>query len=170
MANYQGSANEPNVGSRNIAAISVDEYAESNAYVETYCLPVGRTFKFPIKEEMQIRKVQVRKNSESYYYLVNGWLVSDDGKKSVPSWFNLNSLTKRDADRVPINPSWADLDPVARLEALAKMGKIKAERVITVQMPVFNTDGTLKYATDENFDSHIITRTREAIVFTPYAG
>lgn len=171
MANYQGSvANEPQMGNRDVTSISAEQYAESNASVETYSLPVGRTFRFPKKEDMQIRKVQVRKGSDASFYLVNGGLVSEDGKNVTPSWFNLNSLTKRDADRVAVNPSWVDLDPATRLEALAKMGEIKAEKVIKVQMPVFTANGERQYATDENFVSHSVTRPRDVVVFTPYVG
>jgi len=58
--------------------------------------------------------------------------------KETNYWFNVNSLTRRDADNNPVFPEWYELGNLdARLEKLAEVGAITAKEEVKVMSPVF---------------------------------
>lgn len=113
---------------------------------ETYTMRVGDTLTFPAFDEMIVRSQPVRKDSETKVFYV-ACERTRNGKKQN-SWFNVNSLAKRDADNNPVYPEWYELGNVeARLQKLAEIGAITAKEEITVMVPTF--DGNKRVYNDQ---------------------
>lgn len=107
---------------------------------ETYAIREGDILRFPKLEDMVVKSQPIRKGSTAKVYMV-ACERERDGKK-VPSWFNLNTLTKRDADNNPVQGEYYEAGNMkARLELLAKQGAVTSTGSVTIKVPVFGDDG-----------------------------
>lgn len=104
---------------------------------ETYTMRVGDVLSFPKFEDMVVRKQPVRPGSSTMVFLV-ACQRERNGKKTN-TWFNANSLAKRDANNEPVYPMWYELGNLeARLQKLAEVGAITAKEEISVTVPTFD--------------------------------
>ena len=103
---------------------------------ETYTIKVGDVLKFPAHKDMIVKKQPVSVGSKSMVYYVACKRVRNG--KETNYWFNVNSLTRRDADNNPVFPEWYELGNLdARLEKLAEVGAITAKEEVKIMSPVF---------------------------------
>jgi hypothetical protein len=88
---------------------------------------------------MVVMKQPVREGSNSYVFLLACERTRNG--HTAPSYLNLNSLAKRDADNIPVMPDWYELGNVqARLQKLAELGSVKATREVSIKAPRFDGD------------------------------
>lgn len=115
---------------------------------DTYTIHEGEILRFPKLENMEVEWVAIRKGSKRGYYIVK--CESEFNGRTKPTWFGLPALYKRahfegteeENFNTPCQPSWYDLgNNYARLAALAAMGEIRGENVITVSVPIFDDNG-----------------------------
>ena len=107
---------------------------------ETYAIKEGDILRFPTLEEMTVMSQPIAKKSTSKVYLV-ACERERNGRKS-PSWFNLNTLLKRDINNDPVQGEFYDAGNMkARLELLAQYGAITSTETRTIQVPEFGDDG-----------------------------
>lgn len=119
---------------RNVEDLS--SLKDAGVNFEAYTIRMGETLTFPKFEDVTVIAQPVRKGSDTEIFLVA--CVREKNGKKTPSWFNLNSLTKRDADNNPVYQDWYDLGNVeARLQALCAAGGIKAVGEQTIKVPAF---------------------------------
>lgn len=121
---------------------NLDKLSESGVNFNTYGIREGEILRFPKLEDMELRDVQVQPGSDIYTTLVKCESEYTNPKTNQTSktttWFSLATLRRRDADNEPIQPTWYNLgNDRARLEGLAKMGEIKGEGTIQVEVPKF---------------------------------
>lgn len=117
---------------------------------DTYQIHEGEILRFPKFEDLEVEWVAVQKGSKKGYHIVK--CESELNGRTKPTWFGLPALYKRakfegsNDENTPVQPSWYDLgNNLARLEALCKMGEIRGESTITVQVPVFDAAGNRVY-------------------------
>lgn len=107
---------------------------------ETYAIEVGDILRFPALADMVVKSQPVRKGMTAKVYMV-ACERERNGRKS-PSWFNLNTLTKRDIDNKPVQGEFYEAGNMkARLELLAEKGAITCLEKRTIQVPEFDDDG-----------------------------
>ena len=130
----------------NLAAL-----ANEGVNFDTYTIREGETLRFPKFEDLEVEWVAVRKGSKSGYNIIK--CMSEMNGKTKPTWFGLPALYKRDANNVPVNPSWYDLgNNLARLKALCEMGEITGTGSVEIDVPVFTADGQRVYEDQFNED------------------
>lgn len=169
MANSTSKPASLRVGNRTVAKVSVSEYNTDTDRGTVYQLSAGEGFRFPaFTDDLQLEKVPVTAGSNNFYYLIHGDIIRAD-KSEEPSYFNLNSLNKRDVNGVAVNPSWQGLSPEERVKALCKMQEIKVVEMKTIDSPVYD-GGQRKVVIDENNVQHYVTRPQTVPVITPYVG
>ena len=84
--------------------------------------------------------VIVSKTTKAKVYLVA--CERERNGRKAPSWFNLNTLTKRDIDNKPVQGEFYEAGNMkARLELLAEKGAITCVEKRTIQVPIFGDDG-----------------------------
>lgn len=121
---------------------NVEKLEESGVNFNTYGIRDGEILRFPKFEDMELMDVQVQPGSESWTTLVKCESEYTSPKTNVttkaPTWFAIATLRRRDADNNPIQPTWYNLgNDRKRLEALAKVGEIKGEGTVQVEVPKF---------------------------------
>ena len=118
---------------------------------ETYSMRTGDILRFPKFEDMVVRAQPVRKGLAAKVYLVA--CERERNGKAMPYWFNLNTLTKRDIDNVPVHPEYYEAGNIlARVKLLAEKGAITSTETVTIDVPVFTEDN--KLAKEEEVDAH----------------
>lgn len=169
MANSTSKPAALRVGNRTVAKVSVSEYNANTDRGTVYQLNAGEGFRFPkFTDDLQLEKVPVTEGSNNYYYLIHGDIIHAD-KSEESSYFNLNSLNKRDVNGVAVNPSWQPLSPEERIKALCEMQEIKVVEMKTIDSPVYD-GGQRKTVVDENNVQHYVTRPQTVPVITPYVA
>ena len=114
-----------------------------------------------------LREVQVREGSNAKFYLLQGKKRDASGAE-VDYFMNLNTLLKRDVNRVMVNPTWEDQSWDSILKSLCKMGEIKVLEMRKILVPVFK-DGRPESTIDANNVSHYVTREQTVPVYSPRA-
>lgn len=128
---------------RNVTDMS--SLKDAGVNFEAYTLRMGETLNFPKYEDATVIAQPVREGSKTEIFLVA--CMREKNGKITPSWFNLNSLTKRDSDNNPVYQEWYDLGNVdARLQALCTAGGIKAVSEQTIKVPAFDRAGNRIYS------------------------
>ena len=150
----------------NIAAMN-----DINANGSAYPLVAGETFVAPPYDDINakglLREVQVREGSNAKFYLLQGKKRDASGAE-VDYFMNLNTLLKRDVNRVMVNPTWEDQSWDSILKSLCKMGEIKVLEMRKILVPVFR-DGRPESTIDANNVSHYVTREQTVPVYSPRA-
>lgn len=117
-----------------------DKLSNEGVNFETYAIKEGDILYFPVLADMVVKQQPIRKGSTSKVYMV-ACIRERDGRKS-PSWFNLNTLMKRDINNEPVQGEFYDAGNMkARLELLAECGAITSFETRTIQVPEFGDDG-----------------------------
>lgn len=162
--------------------VTIDQLTGIGEAFEGYTPQLGDVYRFPTLENMRFKSQPVRAGSNGKVYFVSAQLTRNG--KTFDTWFNLNFLNKRDANQVPVNPTWYGLgDMKARVEALAKVGEIRATGTVDINVPVFDRAAnrnkvvpTIDKQTglqmiDEygTAMTHVETRKQTCTVITPYA-
>lgn len=163
--------------------VTIDQLAGIGEAFEGYTPQVGDVYRFPSLDKMKFKAQPVRAGQNGKVYFV-GAELERNGKK-MTTWFNLNFFNKRDANQIPVNPTWYAIgDMRSRVEALAKVGEIRATGSVDIQVPVFDRAAnrnkivpTLDPATGlQKIDeygtamTHIETRKQTCTVIAPYEG
>jgi hypothetical protein len=117
-----------------------DKLSNEGVNFETYAIKEGDILYFPVLTDMVVKQQPIRKGSTSKVYMV-ACIRERDGRQS-PSWFNLNTLMKRDINNEPVQGEFYDAGNMkARLELLAEYGAITSFETRTIQVPEFGDDG-----------------------------
>lgn len=172
---YQANVRKPEV-------VTFEDLKDVDENFEGYTPQVGDIYRFPVLEEMKFRRQPVREGAKGKVTFVSAQLERNGVK--TDTWFNLGFLKKRDANQVPVNPTWYDLNGAqARVKALADIGEIRATGSVKINVPVFDRAAnrnkivpTLDPATGQQMIdqfgtamTHIETREQDAVTITPYA-
>lgn len=123
-----------------------------------YTLREGDELTFPAYEDMVVKQLAPREGMNTKVTFVA--CKRKRGGTEKVSYFNVNSMAKRDADNNPVFPELYELgNTQARLKWLAEKGGIKAGNQIEVKVPLFQNgnrvvhqelqeDGTYKSVPD----------------------
>ena len=172
MANAKDlTAIEPQVGKRATSVVTIAAMNDINSNGTAYPLVEGESFVAPPYDDIDakglLREVQVREGSNAKFYLLQGKKRDASGAE-VDYFMNLNTLLKRDVNRVMVNPTWEDPSWDSILKSLCKMGEIKVLGMRKILTPVFK-DGRPESTIDANNVSHYVTREQTVPVYTPRA-
>ena len=161
--------------------VKFEELRDVNVNFEGYTPQVGDIYRFPALEDMKFKSQPVREGARGRVYFVAAQL--ERNKVIKDTWLNLGFLAKQDVNREAVNPTWYELgNAQKRVEALAKMGEIKAVATKKINVPVFDRSinrnkivPTLDPATGQQMIdefgtamTHVETRSQDAVVITPY--
>ena len=123
---------------------SLDALVTENQAFESYTIQPKDIIRFPAYENMQVAIQPVRPlaNGENLADVPKMALVACElernGKKK-PYWFNVNSLSRRNADNEPVMPFWYELGNLqARLAKLGEVGAITCTKTVNIKAPVFD--------------------------------
>lgn len=110
---------------------------------DSYTLQKGDIFRFPSFDDMSIEVQPIReplKDEDVARIPKVAYVIGElerNGKKRLTR-FNVNSLSKRDVNNVPVMPYWYELGSLtARLEELAKVGAVTVKETVSIEVPVF---------------------------------
>lgn len=132
----------------------LDNLKADGVNFDGYTLREGDEIAFPAYEDMVVKQMAPREGITTKVTFV-ACKRTRNGKEKV-SYFNVNSMAKRDADNNPVFPELYELgNTQARLQWLAEKGGIKAGKAIDVKVPEFRNgervchdelqeDGTMK--------------------------
>jgi hypothetical protein len=121
-----------------------DKLSNEGVNFETYAIKEGDILYFPTLDDMIVKSQPIRKgDSKTKVYMV-ACIRERNGRKAA-SWFNLNTLMKRDINNEPVQGEFYDAGNMkARLELLAEYGAITSLETRTIQVPEFGDDGKPK--------------------------
>lgn len=121
-----------------------DKLSNEGVNFETYAIKEGDILYFPALTDMVVKAQPVRKgDSKSKVYMVA--CIRERNGRKASSWFNLNTLMKRDINNEPVHGEFYDAGNMkARLELLASYGAITSVETKTIQVPEFGDDGKPK--------------------------
>ena len=117
---------------------------------ETYTIAQGDIIRFPKYEDMVVKVQPIREpivNEDIAKIPKVAFVACELERKGVKrnSWFNLNSLAKRDAENKPVMPMWYDLgNALARAQKLAEVGAITSNNSTTIQVTRFDGNRPVK--------------------------
>lgn len=148
-----------------------DKLSNEGVNFETYAIKEGDILRFPKLDEMTVMSQPVSKTTKAKVYLV-ACERERNGRKS-PSWFNLNTLLKRDVNNDPVHGEFYEAGNMkARLELLATYGAITSVETVTIDVPEFGDDmKPIKIeAVDDEGNVKLVTKTKpqNVAVVTPY--
>jgi hypothetical protein len=133
---------------REVKPVTLDDCQGMGEVFESYTLQDGDVIKFPVLEDLQIFHQRVNPKSESWVTLIG--CMRTRGGETKPSYFNVNSLHKRDVKDNPVYPEWYNLGDIKeRIKELCKRGTIKCTGMMKYNATVFE-DGKAKMIPDEN--------------------
>lgn len=148
-----------------------DKLSNEGVNFETYAIKEGDILRFPKLDEMTVMSQPVSKTTKAKVYLV-ACERERNGRRS-PSWFNLNTLLKRDVNNEPVHGEFYEAGNMkARLELLATYGAITSVETVTIDVPEFGDDmKPIKIeAVDDEGNVKLVTKTKpqNVAVVTPY--
>lgn len=122
-----------------ISGKELEGLSDKGLAFDGYTLREGDIVEFPKFEEMLVKSNPINKDSNTLVYFV----ACERTRRNVKiiSWFNVNSLAKRNIDNEPVYLEFYELGNIkARLEKLAEIGKITCTGMqdVTVQKFVGN--------------------------------
>lgn len=128
---------------RAVKSATLDECKDMGAPFDTYTLQPGDEVQFPALEDLQIFHQEVRPGQDKYVVLV-GCMRTRNGE-TKPSYFNVNSLHKRDVDNKPVYPEWYNIGDIRdRIKKLCEKGSLKCTGNTVYNAAVFGEDGKVK--------------------------
>ena len=113
---------------------------------DAYTIQKGDILKFPAFDDMLVKSQCVRRPraNEKLEDVPKVDLVACQltrNGKTRNSWFNVNSLGRKDADQVPVMPEWSEHENVfAKLQKLAEMGAITSGEEKKIKSVVFDNE------------------------------
>jgi hypothetical protein len=123
---------------------NLDALVTENQAFESYTIQPKDIMRFPAYENMEVAIQPVRPlaSGEDLAKVPKMALVAcelERGGKKKPYWFNVNSLSRRDADNNPVMPFWYELGNLtARLEKLGEVGAITCNKTVSIKATVFD--------------------------------
>lgn len=121
---------------RKATTVSADSLKGRNQDFESYTAQEGDIFIFPTLDKMVIKEQPIAKGSTNKVVICA--CIRVRGGSERPSWFNINSLGKRDVDNVKQHELFADCaDAYDRVVRLAELGAIKAVDTKEIAVPLF---------------------------------
>jgi hypothetical protein len=133
---------------REVKSVTLDDCKGMGEAFDTYTLQDGDVIQFPALEDLQIFHQEVRPKQDSYITLVG--CMRTRGGETKPSYFNVNSLHKRDVNNQPVYPEWYNLGDIKeRIKELCKRGSIKCTGMMKYNAAVFEDNKVKMVPNDE---------------------
>ena len=121
---------------RKATNIKANELKGRNQDFESYTAQEGDIFLFPTLENAEFKEQPIAVGSKNKVVLMACTRVRNNNER--PSWFNLNSLGKRDVDNVKQHELFIDCaDAYDRAVRLCELGAIKAVEMKEIAVPLF---------------------------------
>jgi hypothetical protein len=121
---------------RKATPIKAAELKGRNQDFESYTAQEGDIFVFPTLESAEIKEQPIAVGSKNKVVLLACVRVRNNSER--PSWFNINSLGKRDVDNVKQHELFMDCaDAYDRVVKLCELGAIKAVSTKEIAVPLF---------------------------------
>lgn len=117
---------------------------------ETYTIAKGDVIRFPKYEDMIVKVQPVREpmaNEDKARIPKVAYVACELERNGVKraSWFNLNSLAKRDYQNKPVMQDWYDLGNAnARAAKLAEVGAITSTESVDIQVTKFDGNAPVR--------------------------
>lgn len=121
---------------RKATSIKANELKGRNQDFESYTAQEGDIYIFPTLDAAEFKEQPIAVGSTNKVVLIACIRVRNNNER--PSWFNLNSLGKRDVDNVKQHELFADCgDAYDRAVRLCELGAIKAVSMKEIAVPLF---------------------------------
>lgn len=125
---------------RKATTVNLKDLRGRNQDFETYTAIEGDIFLFPVLENAEIKEQPISANSKMKVVLLACMRKRGEGDPK-PSWFNVNSLGKRDVDNVKQHELFVDcVDAYDRVEKLCELGAIEAVGTKEIAVPLFEEE------------------------------